>query len=184
MASACTAWPRAQRQGATGEEAGPTIGVIIFGSKSRFWSDSLQKGQGRGGLGGAAPQEHLGVRGRRPRNFCSDVGPPPSSFPLPPSLFSFFFSLLFSSFLLLFVPESCCNSKAISPMVKLAVCSTEGKSGESSPPFSLFSPPFFPFPFSSLPFSSLSRPQERSGTWIFKNHSKPTPQKPRFGVTF
>ena len=158
--------------------------MIIFGLKSRFWSDSLQKGQGRGGLGGAAPQEKWGVRGRSPRNFCSDVGPPLSSFPLPPSLFS----LLFLSSFFFFSPSFCarklCNSKADSPMVKMAVCSPEGKSGQNSPPFSLFSSPFFPFPFSSLPFSSLSRPQERSGTWIFKNHSKPTPQKPRFGVTF
>ena len=49
-------------------------------------------------------------------------------------------------------------------------------------PPSFFSSFFFPFP--SLPFSSFSRPQERSGTWVSKNHSKPTPQKPRFGVTF
>ena len=140
--------------------------------------------RGGGVWGAQPPRKNGGSGGAAPGIFAAMWVRPFLLFPFLLLFFPFFFSLLFSSFLLLFVPESCCNSKAASPIVKLAVCSPEGKSGQNSPPFSLFSPPFFPFPFSSLPFSSLSRPQERSGTWISKNHSKPTPQKPRFGVTF
>ena len=126
--------------------------MTIFGPKSPFWSDSLQKGSEQGGSGGRSPPGKRGVRGRSPRNYCSNSRPSLLLFSLPPSLFSLLLLFSFSFFLLLFSPKSYGEPRRALSKIVWQLARQQKNPVRFSLLFLFFLPPSFSSPSPPFPF--------------------------------